>query len=195
MMSFMLSFTNGRKKEDDELTQYGCGFLVPYEIRDIDKKGKGAVAMERIAKGSVVWHGGANASKRYTEQEVREKVKLMSRPDAGRWLNHAYGVVEDPDALYESIGDAALYNHSRRPNTGCGEKFKELNGGVDVVKPSNFPASIQFDPANACFALRDIEAGEEITEEYSTYHNPAWYIELCKEYGVEWAGKVAELYE
>lgn len=158
----MLRHSNGRARL--EIPQYGCGFLVPYEIREIAKKGKGAIAQERIARGTVVWHGGENASKRYTEAEVREKVKQMSREDAGRWLNHAYGVVEDPDVLFESIGDAALYNHSKTPNTGCGTKYKEVTG-ADVVKPSNFPSSIDFDPTNACFALRDIEAGEEITEE------------------------------
>ena len=37
-------------------------------------------------------------------------------------------------------------------------------------------------------------AGEEIIDDYGTYENPEWYVDLCKEHEVTWAGRVAELY-
>jgi hypothetical protein len=33
-------------------------------------------------------------------------------------------------------------------------------------------------------AVRDIQAGEEMTMDYSFHGNPAWYQDICKKYGV-----------
>ncbi len=57
------------------------------------------------------------------------------------------------------------------------------------------PGGRQPDDDTDCFAVRDIAVGEEITDDYGQYENPAFYVELCRHYDVEWAGRVAELYE
>jgi hypothetical protein len=86
--------------------------------------------------------------------------------------------------------DSKFTNHSRRPNMGTSSKLKEL--GV-VVLP--LPGDREPNDDTDCFASRDIEEGEEITDDYGEYQNPEYYVSLCKQYNVEWAGRVAELYE
>jgi len=39
--------------------------------------------------------------------------------------------------------------------------------------------------ASHIFALRDISAGEELTECYTSFHLPKWFIDLQKEYQVD----------
>ncbi len=69
-------------------------------------------------------------------------------------------------------------------------RLKEL--GIPVLP---LPGGRAPDDEMDCFAVRDIEEGEEITDDYGQYENPDYYVALCKEYNVEWAGRVAELYE
>ena len=68
------------------------------------------------------------------------------------------------------IGDCKFMNHSTDP----------------VIKTTD---------GKTWVASRDLVPGDEIVDDYGTFENPKWYIDLCKEYGVEWAGLVAELYQ
>lgn len=86
--------------------------------------------------------------------------------------------------------DSKFTNHSRTPNMCTATRLKELGIAVLPLPDGRAP-----DDETDCFAARDIEENEEITDDYGQYENPEYYVALCKEYNVEWAGRVAELYE
>lgn len=86
--------------------------------------------------------------------------------------------------------DSKYTNHSRRPALATASALRER--GVPVLP---LPGGRAPDDETDCFAARDIEPGEEITDDYGQYENPPFYVELCRQYEVEWAGRVAELYE
>ncbi len=86
--------------------------------------------------------------------------------------------------------DSKYTNHSRNPALATASRLAELGVAVLPIAGGRQP-----DDDVDCFAARDIAAGEEITDDYGQYENPAFYVELCRQYDVEWAGRVAELYE
>ena len=79
-------------------------------------------------------------------------------------------------------------NHEKKNPVMCTATDLRLRG-FDIVPIGREPHD-DWD----CFAARDVAVGEELTDDYSKYANPEWYVELCKQYGVEWAGLVAEKY-
>ena len=65
------------------------------------------------------------------------------------------------DAGVEIIDDSKIWNHTPTPNTGTHPDTGESLGS---------------------YALRDIEAGEEFTDDYGNHHELPWFEALCKEY-------------
>ena len=90
--------------------------------------------------------------------------------------------------MNELHDDSKFTNHSRSPSMTTAAKLAAR--GLPVLLAGRAP-----DDSADCFAARDILEGEEITDDYGEYENPEFYVELCREHGVEWAGRVAELYE
>merc|ERR1719234_996818 len=74
------------------------------------------------------------------------------------FLEHAY---HDGGALNFILDDGGLWNHSDKPNTG---------GGPDPL---------------SSYALRDLDVGEELRDDYATYQHPAWLVSLCREFNVD----------
>ena len=60
------------------------------------------------------------------------------------------------------LDDANYWNHSDKPNTN--------SDGEDRM---------------STYAARDIEAGEELLDDYDTYEYPQWFVDLGKRYGRE----------
>jgi hypothetical protein len=80
------------------------------------------------------------------------------------FLRQGFVLPNDPDVFCSNPTDAGRFmNHSPKPNCG----------------PDG--------------TLRLIEAGEELTMDYSFHGNPQWYQDICAQYGVLTERQVAEL--
>ena len=85
----------------------------------------------------------------------------MDREKARIWLRHSFVLMDDSGFLCVNETDNGRFvNHSSTP-TSC---------YASTTEPS--------------VAFRDIEAGEEITVDYSGLGDPKWYQDLCQEFDV-----------
>lgn len=115
-------------------------------IRPSKIHGLGLFAVRAIAKGTLVW--------RYVEPVDRRIHGLCSATDAWREFLAKYAY-RPPGADYiELCGDASLFmNHSDAPNCGAWPKSDYMSETPDCT-----------------YALRDIAADEELTEDYRTFN-------------------------
>ena len=133
-------------------------------------KGLGIVVNQPlIKKGDIIWkfEGEGITHNIITEQVAKKKINKYTIDEKQYFLNHIFGW---NGHIYELIGDCKFMNHSVNPSL------------------------ITYDGGNSWVASRDLYHGDELTDNYGTFDNPEWYIELCQQYDVEWAGKVSELY-
>ena len=100
---------------------------------------------------------GVFADKRFAKDEVIERAPVIIFPSPqNELLNHTafknywYGWKDNLFAI--AFGYGSFYNHSDSPNAQSAKKIKD-----EVIEIT---------------ALRDIEAGEEITIKYSGFRNP-----------------------
>jgi hypothetical protein len=153
------------------------GFTIKYELKDAGVKGKGIFALEDIPYGTKVWglvEGNHFVYK--NESELRERLKGQTIKDCRFILNHIWGL--DNNTMLECNDDAEYVNHSCKSNLIC---------GFQLFTPID-------DDNTSCYAGRDIKAGEELTDDYSLYGVPDWYLKICKEYSVESSKDVCEKY-
>ena len=151
------------------------GFHVQYKIANIPKKGFGLVLCQPVKEGEVVWafknEGETHISYNDMESLQRKIDSLATLPCSHEpiqfFLNHIFGW---DGKIIELIGDCKFMNHSS--NT--------------VIRTTD---------GKTWVASRDLFPGDEIVDDYGTFDNPKWYVDACKEYDVEWAGQVAELYQ
>lgn len=111
------------------------------ELRKSDIHGLGVFALEPIAKGCAVWHPCMLIDSMISE------ARLSGLPDCVKLTvaHHGYRTREHPTAWFMCGDNARFMNHSDSPNTGS------LDGVNDI-------------------ALRDIQAGEELTSDYATFN-------------------------
>jgi hypothetical protein len=144
---------------------------IQYSIREVDPIiGKGIITNQRIKKGDVVW-----ISKRvsydnshiemdynvitYNEKNIEQYISNLSTIDSiKRFLDLSYGVA---DEIHYILDDGKYMNHS--PNPNCITDMSDAT----------------------TYALRDIEIGEMLSENYSTYSHPDYLINILKKYNCE----------
>lgn len=119
--------------------------------------GLGLFATRRIPAGAVWWRATAanviNVPRAAYDTLLRSH--LDGSPVSRELLNalQTFGYINDETGeLVVAIDDSRFVNHSDTPNS----------------------ASWPEDPNNQAMALRDIEPGEEITEDYRTYSMETW---------------------
>mmetsp|Transcript_40210 Transcript_40210/g.95982 ORF Transcript_40210/g.95982 Transcript_40210/m.95982 type:complete len:161 (-) Transcript_40210:111-593(-) len=139
-------------------------FIVPVEVRAAPQYGEGhcgVFATAPIRKGQKVWEWTDLVS-RVHKDEVPAMLATMSRKDAATLLRQSFVTPEDLDHLHMNPRDAGCFtNHSAQPTM------------------------------DAFGALRDVQAGEELTMDYSWHGDPAWYRSVCAEYGVLTEAQIA----
>jgi SET domain-containing protein len=134
------------------------GFQIPYEVRHTIDRGNGLFTAESLSKGTLIWRlvPKANALVFRGETELRAYLATLSSDDERRdFVDHTFHYA---GCVIYILDDGKLMNHDQTPNV-----ISDQGGNV--------------------YALRDIQAGEELLENYGSYEHPKWYYNLHDEVG------------
>lgn len=141
---------------------------VAYELRPSPIAGLGLFAKERIPRGTLLWKYSEQSVKTFhNTHEILESFKTRTPESILHFLEHAYCW---DGHVCEIQDDGRFWNHSKNPNTGSSLEVNE-----DLA---------------SSFALRDIEAGEELLDDYSQHDMLDWFEALCKEHEVSSSSKI-----
>ena len=113
--------------------------------------GKGLFTKQNIKKGELVWTI-QKENHEFIESLEDAQSKFHDEKSFLRFLEVSVGHSAHPGKVMFAFDQGQYFNHSNMPNCG------ELVGR----NPFNL------------YALRDIHAGEELTESYSNYIFPTW---------------------
>lgn len=163
------------------------GFRFLYSVETTQDKGLGVFASERIKQGSVVWRHVPGTFTVYDETSFMAKIATMSQADVVYELTHVHGLEDFPGCLIRALDDGILINHSRSAtlvtnNSARSEPRLDLTSShyLDDV------AQALVNDRYSLVATRDIEIGEEFTNDYTVEDAcPPYYGELCQQYGVQ----------
>jgi len=143
------------------------GFEVPYAIGTSAIAGIGVFATTPLARGTLLWRADSRSQVVHTEATLRERLASLSSTEAIELLEHVYCWEGE---VLEVVGDGKYWNHSRtRQNTG-NHPDGDGEGRGDGV---------------SSYALRDIEAGEELLDDYALYPTIPWFEALCEAHGAQ----------
>jgi hypothetical protein len=143
---------------------------VEYELRPSTIAGRGLFATAHIPKGTLIWKFSDASVRTYASaDEVRAALEAKSAEQAAFFLEHAYCWGEK---VCEILDDAYYWNHSKSPNTG------------------SLP-----EDEHSSWALRDIEAGEELLDDYSQHDMLPWFEAICAEHAVSSSSAVGAQFD
>lgn len=139
---------------------------MPYELRPSPIAGHGIFATAPIARGTRVWRYDVGVSVlEHDEASLRSRLESLSVEGIRDLLEHVY--TWEGKAI-EILDDAKVWNHDAQHNTG--NHPDEASGMGDGV---------------SSYARRDIEAGEEMTDDYATFEELPWFESLCLEHSAQ----------
>eukprot|EP00744_Colponema_vietnamica_P002951 GILI01004575.1.p1 GENE.GILI01004575.1~~GILI01004575.1.p1 ORF type:complete len:148 (-),score=26.98 GILI01004575.1:175-618(-) len=121
-----------------------------YEIKESPGKGLGIFTREFIPQGAIIWEYEKDRELEIQDEDLNSFVEEMSEADRYEVLSHGFCWGTRFNSLSNS--DMRFMNHSRTPNS----LFNETTNGCSI-------------------AIRDIQAGEELTENYGLYQAPPNY--------------------
>jgi hypothetical protein len=162
------------------------GFFFLYSVEKTEDKGLGVFAREPIKKGSIVWRHVPGVFVVYDERSFRAKIEKMPPTDVVYELTHVFGLEDFPGCLVRALDDGVLINHSRNPNLVT-NNAAPASTSLDINSRGNLHkvAEALLDDRYSLVATRDIESGEEFTNDYSVEDDcPPYYDDLCEQYGV-----------
>ena len=163
------------------------GFRFQYNVEKTEDKGLGVFARETIKKGSTVWRHVPGVFVVYDEHSFRAKIEKMPPADVVYELTHVYGLEDFPGCLIRAFDDGVLINHSRNPtlvtnNAAPTSTSFDVNSRRYLHKVTEALLADRY----ALIATRDIEKGEEFTNDYvADVLDPPYYDVLFEQYGVD----------
>mmetsp|Transcript_15143 Transcript_15143/g.26028 ORF Transcript_15143/g.26028 Transcript_15143/m.26028 type:complete len:246 (+) Transcript_15143:57-794(+) len=186
--------------DDDDEQHYECpsnfGFRVPYEVKEVEGKGRALFVTEFVKQGTLIWHADRGVLSKFDRRKLDAYVTSLPHDDAKRFLDHLFAFErESTEHVFRAHGDASLVNHSTRPTVGNLDHYFKLHKQHLQIDQSWFLANKQpFSPHLCTVALRDLQVGDEILEDYNFYYDPPFYVEICDKYDAEYAQKAAQMY-
>jgi hypothetical protein len=142
------------------------GFRVPYRMGPSKIAGHGVFSLKPVKRGTLIWEyvvGESVAEHDYAS--LRARLKGMPKEARNELLEHVYCW---DGSVIEILDDAKVWNHSATPNTGSPPDGTSLGADDDAHS----------------YALRDIKAGEELTDDYALHAELPWFEKLCSEHRV-----------
>lgn len=168
------------------MTDKKHGFCFPHVIRKTPDKGLGVFAAETIRKGSIVWRHVPGQYIVYDERSFKEAIKNMAHADVIYELTHVFGLKDMPGCLIRVLDDSVLINHSSDANLAANNTA--AIGTVFDVTSAHYIQDVTkalLDERYALVAIRDIDIGEEFSNDYvADTVDPPFYHTLCERYGV-----------
>ena len=149
---------------------------VPYELRASSIAGVGLFATAPIARGTLLWKYGPESVIVHNEESLRARLADLSKPGQVELCEHVYCW---EGKVIEILDDAKMWNHARA-GQNTGNHPDEAQGEGD---------------GESSYALRDIEAGEELLDDYSTYDALPWFEAVCAEVGAQSCTTVGHQFE
>lgn len=156
-----MELSTAMERSSDELPRMAKGFKGMAELRMTPDKGIGVCYAVHSCKHAVHEYEGKTYNK---EEAIAHLDSMSSHEEREYWLVHVYGL---NGKLAFCLNDGGLINRSYDPTIGRLPDWKE---------------SSEVDHA---YALRDIQKGEELTQDYRTFIDPPFFLEVCKKYGIK----------
>ena len=136
---------------------------VPYELKESPIAGLGLFATAPIARGTLLWKYDENSVKEYEEPALRSRLAPLSAAEAVELCEHAYCW---EGKVCEIVDDGKYWNHAKGSNQNTGGWHPDGDAHGDGM---------------SSYALRDIAAGEELTDDYALYDKLPWFEAICQE--------------
>lgn len=138
------------------------GIEIRFEIKEVPGKGRGIFVLEDYPKGTLWYNFEKSTAKGSSivrsKEELLKIISTMDRESIVDMLQLIYCL--DDEHVNDIRSDPARFtNHSKEPNSRTTSS------------------------KNSVF-LRDVKAGEEITEDYRLYADPDWFDKLVQEYKI-----------
>lgn len=131
---------------------------IAYELKDAGGDiGMGIFVTRAVLKGTMIWQysAGINVNVYDAKTAASHLEAFATRVDARKFLDLTYGL---KDLLHEITDEGRFINHSDKPN--C---LTDKNLGHT-------------------YASRDIDAGEQLFEDYTTFDHPDFLYDLLDKY-------------
>jgi hypothetical protein len=152
--------------------------------------GRGIICREKIKKGSIIW-----LSNRISYSEYQKKYMIVNVNDDDNILEYVNNIDKNKNVVTfnETNFEEFLNNLS---STEKVKRFLDLSYGVSgeihyilddgkYMNHSTEPNCFTIMKDATTIALRDIEIGEMLTEDYSTYTHPEYLKFILKKYDCE----------
>lgn len=152
------------------------GMAVPFEVKTVLGHGRGVYALRKVKKGELVWFSGGRVititdRRHYTRMLEKLPQSLVHSLFMWSWV--FYSAQHRKKVVRVTLDEGSLVNHAKTPNTGSHPQCDKLPKAARLVCLENN------------YALRDIEAGEEFTDNYDNYDDEeslSWLDKLEKKY-------------
>ena len=144
---------------EQQLPRPAVGYRFAVELRMTADRGVGVFTTEFIPAGTQIYDFSMHS---FNENEIRKLLQMLPTVEERKWLlDHCWGGPNNN--IMMTTSDIIFTNHSREPSVTYSSSDCLGN------------------------AARDIQPGEELTEDYRLYAEPSYLIELRLEYGIDYS--------
>jgi len=163
------------------------GFRVTYGVKESPEMGLGVFACETIKQGTIVWRHIPSRLVVHDERSFKAAIKDMTHDQIVYELTHSFGLADLPGCVISISDEGALINHSSDANVAT-NNFGPLETQLDVSSASYLQdvTNLLMSDRYALIATRDIERGEEFTNNYGDeVSDPPFFTAMYELYDID----------
>ena len=169
------------------MSNRGGGFQYAYSVRETPDKGLGVFATEASKKGSIVWRHVPGQYAVYDEIAFKTLISDMSQDETVYELTHCFGLPDFPNCVIRVFDAGVLFNHSSNHNLTT-NNASQNEATLDHTSPQYIERVKQalLSDRYAMIAVRDIQVGEEFTNNYALeVGDPPFFEEIYDQYEID----------